>query len=48
MKIVSMRMDEETKETLEKLKKELHISNSGIIRMAVKHFYNYVKRVNGE
>lgn len=43
---ISIRIDNETIEILDKLKKELKISKSDIIRMSINHFYNYTKKVN--
>lgn len=44
--MMSFRIDDDTKDTIELLKKELRISKSSIIRMAIKHFYNYVRKIN--
>lgn len=41
---IQIRVDEETCELLEKLKKKLKITKSDIIRMAIAKFANYVEK----
>ena len=45
-KYVSFRIDNETLEILQKIQEELKITRSDIIRMSIRKFYNYVKKVN--
>ena len=45
-KTITFRIDDETLQELEFIKKELKISKSDIVRMAISHFKNYVKKVN--
>lgn len=45
-KRLEVRIDEEIFEMLEYLKKELKITRSDIIRMAITHFAKYVEKVN--
>lgn len=45
-KQLHIRIDDETLDLLEKLKKELKITKSDIIRMALNKFNNYVKKVS--
>lgn len=45
-KKIQIRLDNETYELLNKLKKELKITKSGIIRMSIAKFANYVEKVN--
>lgn len=43
---IQVRLDKKTSELLEKLKQELKITKSDIIRMSVNMFSNYVEKVN--
>lgn len=45
-KKIQIRLDNETYELLNKLKKELKITKSDIIRMSIAKFANYVEKVN--
>lgn len=45
-KDLHIRIDDETLDLLEKLKKELKITKSDIIRMALNQFNNYVKKAS--
>lgn len=45
-KNLNMRMDDETLKILEKLKIELGINKSNIVRMAVLNLYKQVKNMN--
>lgn len=45
-KKILIKLDDETWDLLETLKKELKISKSAIIRMSVSKFNNYVKKVS--
>lgn len=43
---IQVRLDNETATLLEKLKKELNISKSDIVRMSIANFNSYVEKVN--
>jgi len=45
-KRIGIRVDDDTLEILKNIESTLRISKSDIIRMAIRHFENYVKKVN--
>ena len=45
-KNLNIRVDQKTIELLENLKEELKTSKADIVRMSIRKFYNYVKKVN--
>ncbi len=45
-KRIEIRADEETLESLKNIENILKTSKSDIVRMAIRHFENYVKKIN--
>ena len=45
-KVITFRIDQETLDDLEQTSKQLKISKSDVVRMAISHFKNYVEKVN--
>lgn len=43
---LNLRIDKDTLESLWRIEATLKISKSDIVRMAIRHFENYVKKVN--
>lgn len=43
---IEIRADKETLESLKNIESILKISKSDIVRMAIRHFENYVKKIN--